>query len=578
MDAIRTNEIEKQHQDIERKNGIIGQKLTKPMEALKSGYHENAVSLCGSILQSILKDMWQRENIPGDPEIHNTENLLEGVKDRIQDQLIKKYLDEVMATSLKADAGEHLKMEDAFEMFRKLCSVVMWYLEKYPSHDHLVQSSSKRLSVKVFLSSIGLLLIAFICYVIIDKINEDTILKEAKRIVNAQVISDSKNNLIRGATSEEFELPGSLPTHTSQLRNSGLENLDEQNIVLDIKLSDFLDIRYNPNGKYNDKSEIKYIADASVVIDHKYELMWARNNSQDRMTYVKAQMYVNGLNSREYLGYSDWRLPTIIELYSIVSPCESTDKKYLISYFDEVYSSVWSCDSKNDKSAYYMSFEDGTFEDTLKTYSSRVMPVRTTNPEKYSYSSHEDRIEAWKSTTEVIPLRAKSISSLDRMNVELIIKFYNFFDAKINQTGSFPNQFKLIHDGLDEYVVDMKTSLMWYKSKSDVPLNWFKTKTYISELNKNNKKKYTWRLPTIEELCSLTQKKPGKNTGHIHKKFGDKIRHCWTADRMNFKYCYYQHFENGYSDKTINTYKLSSVLPVRTLTPDERTRYLQHEK
>ena len=136
MDAIRTNEIEKQYQDIEKKNGIIGQQLNKPMEALKSGYHENAVSLCGSILQSILKDMWQRENIPGDPEIQNPENLLEGVKDRIQDQLIKKYLDEVMSISLKADRGDHLKMEDAFEMLRKLCSVVMWYLTKY-SYENL---------------------------------------------------------------------------------------------------------------------------------------------------------------------------------------------------------------------------------------------------------------------------------------------------------------------------------------------------------------------------------------------------------------------------------------------------------
>ena len=123
----------------------------------------------------------------------------------------------------------------------------------------------------------------------------------------------------------------------------------------------------------------------------------------------------------------------------------------------------------------------------------------------------------------------------------------------------------------------MKTSLIWYKSKSDVYLNWFKAKMYINKLNNNNKNKNIWRLPTIEELCSLTQKKPDKNTCHIHKIFGDKIRRCWTADRMNSKYCYYQNFENGHFGDATNTYNLS-VLPVRTLSPDERTRYLQHEK
>lgn len=113
------------------KNSEIGHKLSEPIAALKSGYHENAIVLCGNILQSILRDMWKKENIPGNHEALDVEKLLEGVKGKIEDRLIERYFDEITEASQKADKGEHLEIEEAFDIMRKLCSVVMWYLEKY---------------------------------------------------------------------------------------------------------------------------------------------------------------------------------------------------------------------------------------------------------------------------------------------------------------------------------------------------------------------------------------------------------------------------------------------------------------
>ncbi|MBW1612394.1 MAG: hypothetical protein JRJ57_00130 [Deltaproteobacteria bacterium] len=125
------SKIEDEHQKIKMKNSEIGHKLSEPIEALKSGYHENAIFLCVDILQSIMRDMWRKENIPGNPEVLDVEKLLEGVKGKIEDQLIVRYFDEITEASQRADKGEHLEIEDAFEMMRKLCSVVMWYLERY---------------------------------------------------------------------------------------------------------------------------------------------------------------------------------------------------------------------------------------------------------------------------------------------------------------------------------------------------------------------------------------------------------------------------------------------------------------
>ena len=125
------SKIEDEHQRIKMKNSEIGNKLSEPIEAFKSGYHENAIALGGDILQSIMRDVWRKENIPGNPEVLDVEKLLEGVKGKIEDQLIVRYFDEITEASQSADKGEHLEIEDAFEMMRKLCSVVMWYLERY---------------------------------------------------------------------------------------------------------------------------------------------------------------------------------------------------------------------------------------------------------------------------------------------------------------------------------------------------------------------------------------------------------------------------------------------------------------
>lgn len=151
------SKLEDQHQKIKMKNTEIGLKLSEPIEALKSGYHENAIVLCGNILQSIMRDMWRKENILGKPEVLDVEKLLEGVKGKIEDRLIKRYFDEITEASQRADKGEHLEIEDAFEMMRKLCSVVMWYLEKY-SHRYVKSNLRRRhiglISLVVLLSVI----------------------------------------------------------------------------------------------------------------------------------------------------------------------------------------------------------------------------------------------------------------------------------------------------------------------------------------------------------------------------------------------------------------------------------------
>lgn len=67
----------------------------------------------------------------------------------------------------------------------------------------------------------------------------------------------------------------------------------------------------------------------STITDNATGLMWAQNDSgsdaPDGLNWEEALAYVETQNAANYLGYSDWRLPNIKELHSILDYSRSPD-------------------------------------------------------------------------------------------------------------------------------------------------------------------------------------------------------------------------------------------------------------
>lgn len=53
--------------------------------------------------------------------------------------------------------------------------------------------------------------------------------------------------------------------------------------------------------------------------------MWTKNDSGYCMNWEEALEYVQKMNEQNYLGYSDWRLPNVKELQSIVDYTRAPD-------------------------------------------------------------------------------------------------------------------------------------------------------------------------------------------------------------------------------------------------------------
>jgi len=123
--------------------------------------------------------------------------------------------------------------------------------------------------------------------------------------------------------------------------------------------------------------DINYSRDDSknLVTDNSNGLMWADKTSANSMTWESAKTYCSDLS---FGGYSDWRLPTIYELYSITDQRKTTSP-FVNSNFRNISSSwYWSSTiSKNYSSlSRFVHFDVGFDDWNIQTDRYFVVCVR----------------------------------------------------------------------------------------------------------------------------------------------------------------------------------------------------------
>lgn len=95
-----------------------------------------------------------------------------------------------------------------------------------------------------------------------------------------------------------------------------------------------------------------------TVIDTITGLIWQRSGSEDAVTWQEARKYVANLSRKSYAGVDAWRLPTIEELLSILTPPNKED--YCIqAIFDRTRKWLWSADRSSFIAAWYVSVDLG---------------------------------------------------------------------------------------------------------------------------------------------------------------------------------------------------------------------------
>ena len=116
-------------------------------------------------------------------------------------------------------------------------------------------------------------------------------------------------------------------------------------------------------GDFQHDYEARTVNGEQVVVDHATALMWqASGSSKSLVPWQAAKDFVQGLNQQEHGGFSDWRLPTIEELASLLEPEKKNGSLHIDPVFGSKQHSCWSADQstvKSSRPAWVVYFRDG---------------------------------------------------------------------------------------------------------------------------------------------------------------------------------------------------------------------------
>jgi eukaryotic-like serine/threonine-protein kinase len=99
----------------------------------------------------------------------------------------------------------------------------------------------------------------------------------------------------------------------------------------------------------------------------------------------------------------------------------------------------------------------------------------------------------------------------------------------------------------DGTVADRSHALLWEQSGSEYPLTWPEAGVYVQGLTRDRfAGRSDWRLPTVDELCSLTTETPGDNACCLALPFDPAQKCLWSADRRSFNAAWFVSIDLGF--------------------------------
>lgn len=118
--------------------------------------------------------------------------------------------------------------------------------------------------------------------------------------------------------------------------------------------------KLDENGHPLEYIQNRYESSADGTIkDGATGLMWQQSGSEVNFSYQAALDYINELNSKCFAGYSDWRIPTITELLSLLEPEKINGYLHISTLFDGKQQWCWSSDKRTKSSGWYLFFYSG---------------------------------------------------------------------------------------------------------------------------------------------------------------------------------------------------------------------------
>ncbi|NQU42593.1 DUF1566 domain-containing protein [bacterium] len=272
-----------------------------------------------------------------------------------------------------------------------------------------------------------------------------------------------------------------------------------------------------------------------TLTDRATGLMWQQGHAPDYTPFDGARPYITRLNRERFAGHSDWRLPTIEELASLMTRERLNDNLHLSPLFSNRMW-FWSCDKggmgtgrewTGTRSTWAINLNYGSCFCLEDTNAQDVRAVRTVGkPAEPPLAAVGAEIRLRSVPGDFTGRDAAELGEVVRKH-NLFCKGYDWNREFSNDAGVSRNDFV---DNGDETILDRATGLMWQRAHRPVYGRWRDAHAYIEQVNREWFAGHAdWRLPTIEESCSLFTPVRQSNGLFINPLFTDRMW-LWTAD------------------------------------------------
>lgn len=231
--------------------------------------------------------------------------------------------------------------------------------------------------------------------------------------------------------------------------------------------------------------------DGKVVFDNVTGLTWMRGpnttletpQAEDKMTFDAAKEYVKEINEMNYGGYSDWRLPSLKEMYSLIQfvgtdpAIDATTTEGLIPFIDDEA----------------FNFAYGEVDKRERVIDSQYL---TTNVYIGSGDTLEETLYFGVNFADG---RIKGYGALMPFGDKVDKTFFVQLVRGNEQYGE--NDFVNNNDGT---ISDKATALMWSQNDSMEGMTWENALAWVQEKNAENYLGHSdWRLPNAKEMQSI---------------------------------------------------------------------------
>jgi len=178
-------------------------------------------------------------------------------------------------------------------------------------------------------------------------------------------------------------IPKTVTSAKLSLRKEPKNKLSEDAVRTMVKKYDFFDSEWNPNGTFANG----FIDNGDgTLTDKATGLMWEGGGSPSARIFKRSEFYVKKLNEDKFAGYSDWRLPTVEELASLLKKDEN-NLIHIDPLLAKKQRSCWSADMAPDfdinrpmRQVWVVSFKKGKIR--IETLANEVWSHR---PPEHNY-------------------------------------------------------------------------------------------------------------------------------------------------------------------------------------------------